>query len=89
MMTSFAATSLSAMRPSGEILDLVMPGILRVVAWGRMRGVWLPEFCRTGGLHHGDAISAWETNRESLVLSTHMRGDPGAVEEMLLAYGES
>ncbi len=50
MMTSLAATSLSGMRPSGETRDLVMPGMLRVVAWGRTLGVWLPEFCRKGGL---------------------------------------
>lgn len=50
IITSLAATSLSAILPSGDTLDLVMPGMLRVVAWGRTRGVWLPEFWRTGGL---------------------------------------
>ena len=50
-ITSLAATSLSAILPSGETLDLVMPGIFSVVACGRTRGVWLPEFCRTGGLY--------------------------------------
>lgn len=49
-ITSFAATSRSAIRPSGETLDLVMPGILRVVAGGRVRGVVVPEFCLMGGL---------------------------------------
>lgn len=41
MMMSFAATSLSAMRPSGETLDRVSPGISRVVA--RILGVAEPE----------------------------------------------
>lgn len=50
MMTSFALTSLSAIFPSGETLDRVIPGMFRVVACGRTRGVWDPEFWRTGGL---------------------------------------
>lgn len=49
-ITSLAATSRWGILPSGETLDRVMPGMLRVVACGRTRGVWLPEFCRTGGM---------------------------------------
>lgn len=50
IMTSLAETSRSAILPSGDTLDLVMPGMLKVVACGRTRGVWLPEFWRRGGL---------------------------------------
>lgn len=38
------------MRPSGETLDRVIPGILSVVAGGRVRGVLDPEFCLIGML---------------------------------------
>lgn len=48
MMTSLAETSRSAILPSGDTLDLVMPGMFKVVACGRTRGVWLPEFWRRG-----------------------------------------
>lgn len=51
-MTSFAATSRSAILPSGETRERVIPGMLRVVAWGRTRGVADPEFCRRGGLFY-------------------------------------
>lgn len=40
-MMSFAPTSLSAIRPSGDTLDLVRPGMSKVVA--RIRGVEIPE----------------------------------------------
>ena len=50
MTTSLEATSRLAILPSGETFDLVIPGILRVVAGGRVRGVDVPEFCLTGGL---------------------------------------
>lgn len=53
-ITNFAATSRSAILPSGETRDRVMPGMLRVVACGRTRGVAEPEFCRMGGIL-GDA----------------------------------
>jgi len=43
-MTSFAPTSLCAIRPSGETLDFVRPGMSRVVA--RTFGVLEPEFVR-------------------------------------------
>lgn len=49
-MTSLAATSRLGILPSGETLERVIPGMFSVVAWGRTRGVWLPEFCRNGGL---------------------------------------
>lgn len=45
-MTSFEPTSLEAIRPSGETLLFVKPGMSRVV--GRTRGVLVPEFCRMG-----------------------------------------
>ena len=48
--TSLAPTSRCAILPSGETLDLVIPGIFNVVAGGRVRGVEWPEFCLTGGL---------------------------------------
>jgi hypothetical protein len=50
IMTSFEATSRFAILPSGETLDLVIPGIFKVVAGGRVLGVVDPEYCRTGGL---------------------------------------
>lgn len=50
MITSLAATSRSGILPSGETLDRVMPGMLSVVAWGRILGVTHPEFCLMGGL---------------------------------------
>lgn len=50
MITNLAATSLSGILPSGETLDRVMPGMLSVVACGRILGVTQPEFCRMGGL---------------------------------------
>jgi hypothetical protein len=49
-MTNFDATSRLAIRPSGETFDLVIPGIFKVVAGGRIRGVVDPEPCRIGGL---------------------------------------
>lgn len=49
-MTNLEATSRFAILPSGETLDLVIPGIFKVVAGGRVRGVVDPEYCRTGGL---------------------------------------
>jgi hypothetical protein len=53
MMTSLEATSRGAMRPSGDTLDLVIPGILRVVAGARVRGVLVPEeSTRIGALGH-------------------------------------
>ena len=53
MTTSLEATSRLAILPSGENFDLVIPGMLRVVAGGRVRGVDDPEFCLTGGLRSG------------------------------------
>ena len=50
IITNLDATSRSAMRPSGETLDRVIPGILSVVAGGRVRGVLDPEFCLIGML---------------------------------------
>lgn len=50
IMTSLAPTSLWAIFPSGDTLDLVMPGMFRVVAGGRTRGVEEPEFCLMGRL---------------------------------------
>lgn len=47
-MTNLDPTSLCAIFPSGETLDLVSPGMSRVV--GRERGVKLPESCLRGGL---------------------------------------
>jgi hypothetical protein len=40
-----------------------MPGMLSVVACGRTRGVWLPEFCRTGGIR-GDVGAVEDRLRE-------------------------
>jgi hypothetical protein len=50
MITNLDATSRSAIRPSGDTLERVMPGILSVVAGGRVRGVVVPEFCLIGML---------------------------------------
>lgn len=47
-MTSFEPISRCEIFPSGETLDLVKPGMSRVV--GRERGVELPESCLRGGL---------------------------------------
>ena len=47
-ITSFEPTSRCAILPSGDTLDLVRPGISRVV--GFRRGVAEPEYCRFGGL---------------------------------------
>lgn len=49
-MTSFEATSTSAMRPSGDTLELVMPGTLSVVGGLRVLGVEVPEDCFNGNL---------------------------------------
>lgn len=75
--------------------------MLSVVAWGRTRGVWLPEFCRTGGLCHesarrlqnGDRRGINHRNRwlcgiatvMQLTGHTYMRGELGAVEVTLRA----
>lgn len=75
MMTSFEATSREAILPSGEMRDLVMPGMLRVVALGRTRGVEEPEFCRTGGL------SGVSQHRER-ARATYIRGLCGAVVDV-------
>ena len=56
IMTSFAPTSLWEIFPSGETRDRVIPGIFRVVAGGRTRGVEEPEFCLMGNLLAGLAI---------------------------------
>jgi hypothetical protein len=50
MTTNLAPTSRSAILPSGETFDLVIPGILSVVAGGLTLGVVVPEFCLIGGL---------------------------------------
>jgi len=48
-MTSLEPISRCAIRPSGETLDLVKPGMSSVV--GRLReGVDEPELCCSGGL---------------------------------------
>lgn len=39
IMTNLDATSLSGIRPSGDALERVMPGMLSVVACGRILGV--------------------------------------------------
>ena len=91
MMTSFAPTSRSAIRPSGDTRDRVMPGMLSVVAWGRIRGVWLPEFCRTGGLRDGQHAtygSMW-SRAGSSQRGTYSLGDPGAVDARLRLVGLS
>ena len=49
-MTSFDATSTSAMRPSGDTLELVIPGTLSVVGGLRVLGVDVPEDSFIGNL---------------------------------------
>jgi hypothetical protein len=65
-MTNFAATSRSAILPSGEMSDRVMPGMLSVVACGRTRGVAEPEFCRRGGLQQ-TVLAASQADRFSIL----------------------
>lgn len=98
MITSFAPTSRSAIRPSGDTRDRVMPGILSVVAWGRIRGVTLPEFCRIGGLQDHCQLSSFNAvprkrrNRQSSFRAgnvTHILGEPGAVDARLRFDGLS
>lgn len=48
-MTNLAPTSRSEIRPSGETLDFVRPGMSRVVA--RFAGVEAPDPCLRGYLH--------------------------------------
>lgn len=86
-ITSFAATSRSAILPSGETRDRVIPGMLSVVAWGRTRGVAEPEFCRMGGLQTEALVFVTgQDNRLPIFRSrrTHILGDVGAVDDMLL-----
>ena len=47
-MTNLDPISRCAILPSGDTLDLVRPGMSRVV--GRVRGVEVPESCLRGGL---------------------------------------
>lgn len=49
-MTSFDATSRSAICPYGETVDLVAPGMLSVAGGGRVLGDDVPEFDLIGGL---------------------------------------
>lgn len=49
-MTSLEAMSTSAMRPSGDTLELVMPGTLSVVGGLRVLGVEVPDDCFRGSL---------------------------------------
>ena len=49
-MTSFEPTSRWAILPSGDTLDLVRPGISKVVGLWRDAGVEVPESLRRGGL---------------------------------------
>ena len=65
MTINLEATSLSAIRPSGETLERVMPGTLSVVGYGRVRGVWLPEFCWMGGLEKRSATNGSGQTGES------------------------
>ncbi len=50
-MTNLDATSRLAILPSGDTFDLVIPGMFKVVAGGRIRGVVDPDPCRIGGLN--------------------------------------
>lgn len=49
-MTNFDPTSRWAILPSGDTLDLVSPGISKVVGRWRDAGVEVPESLRSGGL---------------------------------------
>lgn len=73
-MTSFAPTSLCAIRPSGETLLLVRPGMSRVV--GRGRGVLTPDICRIGVLRNKLAADASCVGDGEV---PYIRGLPGAV----------
>ncbi len=84
-ITSFAATSRSAILPSGETSDRVIPGMLRVVACGRTRGVAEPEFCRIGGLQHPVLVTCQDEGISSSgARATDILGEVGAVDDMLL-----
>ena len=52
-ITNFDPTSRWEIRPSGETLDLVRPGMSSVV--GRLRGVEVPESRRRGVLLNGQS----------------------------------
>jgi hypothetical protein len=68
-----------------------MPGMLSVVACGRTRGVWLPEFCLSGGLVSLATVAQRvdEGSAETGIIlkrprgSAYIRGDVGAVEDRL------
>src|SRR4051812_37962968 len=92
MMTSLDPTSRSGIRPSGETLDLVMPGILSVVACVRTLGVWLPEFWRKGGLRRQGCrqrLTFPIARQRHRFPKTYMRGELGAVEASDRGYGLS
>jgi len=70
IMISFAPTSRSDIRPSGETFDLVKPGISRVVA--RILGVEIPDIPILPGLF---IVSA---GLGALFVKAYMWGLPGA-----------
>lgn len=83
--TSFEATSRSGIFPSGDAFDLVIPGMFRVVAWGRARGVWDALILSLG--EHSvrlmavyDDVTEIEQWRGKSRKVAYPLGEPGAVE---------
>lgn len=75
-MTNFEPTSRWAILPSGETLDLVSPGISKVVGRWRDAGVEVPESLRLGGLPNVSYITGMKSKVWS---SSYIMGLFGAV----------
>ena len=71
-MTNFEPTSRWAILPSGDTLDLVSPGISKVVGRWRDTGVEVPESLRRGGLPNVSYTSHHHT--QEVWHSTHIMG---------------